>query len=209
MIEVKICGVNDPAAFDAAVEGGADWVGFVFFPPSPRYVTPQQALNLSRRSPAGPPRVGLFVRPTWEDIQRVTDVVKLDILQLYGVKDFTEIRGRFSGQIWQAIGVSAEVDLPSKVEVAIDRLLVEPKPPPGANRPGGNAVTLDWTITSRWESPRPWILAGGLNPDNVREAIVAAHATAVDVSSGVEAAVGVKSPDRIRTFISAAKAAGV
>jgi phosphoribosylanthranilate isomerase len=208
MIQVKICGINDPAAFDAAVEGGADWIGFVFFPPSPRYVSPHQALELSRRSPSGPPRVGLFVRPALDEIQRALEVVNLDILQLYGVGDLTDIRHRFSGQIWRALGVSAATELPSKVEAGVDRLVVEPKPPVGANRPGGNAVALDWKITGNWEAPCLWILAGGLDPENVQAAIAASRAAAVDVSSGVESSIGVKSPERIRAFIKAAKAAG-
>ncbi|HVY16901.1 MAG TPA: phosphoribosylanthranilate isomerase [Rhodopila sp.] len=207
MIQVKICGINDAAAFDAAVQSGADWVGFVFFPPSPRYVTPDQALALSSRSPSGPPRVGLFVDPAPEDIGRTLDIVPLDILQLYGAeKHLAEIKRTFGRPIWRAVGVSAPSDLPA-MEDRADRLLIEAKPPKDATRPGGNSMTFEWRITNDWKAPVPWILAGGLTPANVAEAIALSGAPAVDVSSGVEASKGVKDPALIRAFIKAAKGA--
>jgi phosphoribosylanthranilate isomerase len=207
MTLVKICGINDAAAFDTAVEAGADWVGFVFFPPSPRYVTPEAAAALSARITGGPPRVGLFVAPGVAAIARVLDTVKLDILQIYGALDgLAAIQARFGLPIWRAVGINSAADLPT-APLGADRLLLEAKPPAGANRPGGNATTFDWTVLRGWPAPAPWVLAGGLTPDNVATAIRETGANAVDVSSGVESRKGVKDSSLIRTFIAAAKGA--
>ena len=183
MTRVKICGINDPVAFDTAVEAGADWVGFVFFPPSPRYVTPHIAATLSVRTAAGPPRVGLFVMPTMDAIATALDAVKLDILQIYGVPEaLAAIRAQFGLPVWRAIGIGSDSDLPAEAGGA-DRLLLEAKPPAGADRPGGNATTFDWSVLKGWKAPVPWSLAGGLTPDNVQIAIRQTGAVAVDVSS--------------------------
>ena len=208
MTKVKICGINDPAAFDTAVEAGADWVGFVFFPPSPRYVTPEIAAGLSARLRGGPPRVGLFVEPTLAAIAAVLDIVKLDILQIYGVlDDLPTIRARFGLPVWRAAGIGSAADLPTSLFGA-DRLLLEAKPPAGADRPGGNATTFDWSILRGWTAPAPWILAGGLTPDNVATAIRETGSGAVDVSSGVEVRKGLKDAALIRSFVAAAKRTG-
>jgi phosphoribosylanthranilate isomerase len=207
-IQVKICGINDPAAFDTAVNAGADWIGFNFFPPSPRYVTPTQAAALSVRSPGGSPRVGLFVDPAPETISAVLDVMPLDILQLYGAVDVPALRARFGLPIWRSAGVATADDLPA-IAGGADRLLIEAKAPADATRPGGNALRFDWSLLRGWPAPAPWILAGGLTPDNVAEAIQTTGATAVDVSSGVERQRGVKDPELIRAFIVNARAAGV
>ncbi|MDI3309348.1 MAG: phosphoribosylanthranilate isomerase [Acetobacteraceae bacterium] len=205
---VKICGINSPAAFDAAITAGADWVGFVFFPPSPRHVTPEQAAALSTRHPGGPPRVGLFVAPTDEEIARTLATIRLDVLQLYvPAGRAAELRARFGLPVWRAVGIAASADLPRTADGA-DGLLIEPKAPPGASRPGGNALDLDWSLLEGWHAPAPWLLAGGLTPDNVAEAIRATGAPAVDVSSGVESGRGLKDPALIRAFIAAARAAG-
>ena len=204
---VKICGINDPAAFDAAVQGGADWIGFVFFPASPRHVTPARAAELSARSPGGPPRVGLFVDPTEAAIGAALDEIQLDILQLYGAPErIAPLRARFGLPVWRARGVAAAGDLPADTGGA-DAWLIEAKPPADATRPGGNAVSFDWTILRGWQAPGPWLLAGGLDPDNVAEAIRVTGADAVDVSSGVERTKGVKDPELVRAFIRNAKAA--
>lgn len=209
MIRVKICGLNDPAGFDAAVAAGADWVGFVFFPPSPRFVTPDAAASLSARIAGGPPRVGLFVDPTPEVIAEALARVRLDILQIYGAAaHLPAIRSRFGLPIWRAFGLSAPADLPDDPADA-DGLVLEAKPPAGADRPGGNAAQFDWRILKGWQAPLPWLLAGGLAPDNVAAAIEQSGAAAVDVSSGVERTKGVKDPAMIQAFIRAAKAADV
>lgn len=205
MTKVKICGINDPIAFDTAVEAGADWLGFVFFPPSPRYVTAEVAAGLSRRVVGGPPRIGLFVKPSVEGILRVLDTVRLDGLQVYDpIAPVSEINARTGLPVWLAVGVSETADLPLS-SLGADRLVIEAKPPAGATRPGGNAATFDWPILCGWKAPAPWILAGGLTPENVAAAIRETGAEAVDVSSGVEARKGVKDPTLIRAFIAAAK----
>jgi phosphoribosylanthranilate isomerase len=207
MARVKICGINDAAAIDAAVESGADWVGFNFFPPSPRYVTPARAKELAARHKDAPPRVGLFVHPTEAMIAAVLDEVPLDILQLYGAGDaLPALRARFGRPVWRSVGVATGGDLPMGLEGA-DALLLEAKPPADATRPGGNAVRFDWTLTRNWPAPGPWLLAGGLDSDNVAEAIRLSGAEAVDVSSGVESAKGVKDPALIQAFIRNARAA--
>ena len=205
-VRVKICGINDPAAFDTAIAAGADWVGFNFFPPSPRYVTPARAAALSARSAGGALRVGLFVDATDEGIAGVLDVVRLDALQLYGPEDIPRLRDRFGLPVWRPVGIASAADLPD-VSGGADCLLLEAKPPPEATRPGGNARRFDWSLLQGWMAPAPWILAGGLAVDNVAEAIRMTGATAVDVSSGVESSRGVKDPALIRAFIAKARSA--
>jgi phosphoribosylanthranilate isomerase len=206
MIQVKICGIKDPAGFDAAVEAGADWLGFNFFPPSPRFVTAKAAYDLSRRLEGGPPRVGLFVEPSIETIAHVLESVRLDALQIYGAAgDLAAIKTRFGLPVWRAIGVTTAADLPTSS--LADRLVVEAKPPAGADRPGGNATVFDWSVLSGWAPPAPYFLAGGLTALNVATAIRQTGTGAVDVSSGVEKTRGVKDPMLIRAFIAAAKGA--
>jgi phosphoribosylanthranilate isomerase len=204
-VQVKICGINDAVAFDTVVDAGADWVGFNFFPPSPRYVVPALAAELSARHAGGPGRVGLFVDPTPDMIAATLAAVSLDALQLYGTLDLAMLRTSFGLPVWHAIGVATAADLPGQTEA--DRLLIEAKPPPAATRPGGNAVAFDWTILHGWTPPVPWTLAGGLTVANVREAIRVTGAAAVDVSSGVERTRGVKDPALIRAFIANARSA--
>ena len=208
MTQVKICGINDPVAFDTAIEAGADWIGFNFFPPSPRFVTPAQAAALSARSAGGPLRVGLFVAPTPDAIGETLEAVRLDVLQLYGALDLSGLRERFGLPVWHALGIASEQDLPVSSGGA-DRLVLEAKAPPDATRPGGNAISFDWSLLHGWQAPAPWILAGGLTADNVAEAIRTTGATAVDVSSGVERERGVKDSALIRAFIANARAAGI
>src|SRR5215472_560225 len=131
VVRVKICGINTPEAFDAAIDAGADWVGFNFFPPSPRYVTPAQAAALSARSAGGPPRIGLFVDPTVDAIAAVLHTVQLDALQLYGEIDPPMLRDRFKLALWRPVGVASVTDVPVGAGGA-DVLLLEAKPPPQA-----------------------------------------------------------------------------
>lgn len=205
MIRVKICGLNDPAGFDAAVAAGADWLGFVFFARSPRHVTPREAGTLSARYAGGPLRVGLFVEPTDDEIDATLDRIPLNILQLYASPArVAEIGALFDLPVWRAVGVTAAADLPDAMDGAA-ALLIEAKAPPGSDRPGGNATRFDWSATAGWAAPGPWLLAGGLTPDNVAEAVRTSGATAVDVSSGVESAPGIKDPARIAAFVQAAR----
>jgi phosphoribosylanthranilate isomerase len=205
-VRVKICGLNSEAAFDAAVEAGADWVGFVFFPPSPRFVSPARAAALSARAAGGPPRVGLFVRPDEADIAAVLAELPLDVVQIYGSVDAARLRARFGIQVWRAIGVAHGSDLPRGMAAA-DALLLDAKPPGDATRPGGNAVAFDWHALAGWKAPGPWLLAGGLTVANVAAAVRVAGASAVDVSSGVETTPGQKDPETIRAFVRAAREA--
>jgi len=206
MARVKICGINDAPAFDAAAEAGADWIGFVFFPASPRFVTPAAAAALSARHTGGPQRVGLFVGATDTDIAAVLDALPLDALQLYDTPTrIAEIAQRFGLPVWHAVPFDPSTDLPTEAGAA-DAILIEPRAPAGATRPGGNAVIFDWSRMRGWKPPFPWLLAGGLTPTNVADAIKASGARAVDVSSGVETAPGRKSPALIAAFVRAANA---
>ena len=203
---VKICGITTEAGMDAAVAAGADWVGLNFFPASPRHVTPQRAAELAAR-PGLPTLVGLFVKPQDAEIAAVLAAVKLDVLQVYvDAPRAAEIRARFGLPVWRAVGVSAATDLP-RDPGGVDGFVIEAKAPPGATRPGGNAVTFDWSILAGWHAPAPWLLAGGLGPDNVAEAIRATGATAVDVASGVEREKGIKDPALVAAFARAARSA--
>lgn len=198
MARVKICGINDPAALAAAAD--ADWVGFVFYPPSPRAVTPAEAAALSATRPGGPLRVGLFVEPTDAEIEAALALVALDVLQVHAAPArAADLRRRFDRPVWRAVGVATAADLPAETE--IDGYVLDAKPPTDATRPGGNAVRFDWSILPRWTAPRPFLLAGGLTPDNVHDAIAISGTAAVDVSSGVETAPGRKHAGLIEAFI--------
>lgn len=207
-VRVKICGICTPDGFDAAVDAGADWIGFMFFPPSPRAVTPDRAAALLARKPGGPARVGLFVRPTDDDVARALDAVPLDALQVYaGADRAAELRTRFGVPVWHAAGIADRGDLPATAP-GVDALLLDAKPPAGA-LPGGNAQAFDWALLRDWAAPLPWLLAGGLTPANVGEAVRLSGATAVDVSSGVERERGVKDAGLIHAFVRAARASSV
>lgn len=204
---VKICGVNSGEAFDAVVEAGADFVGFVFFPSSPRYVTGVEAKLLSERAKGGPKRVGLFVDPDINEIDDVLQNVSLDILQIHAGPDcIAALRDRFGRPVWRQLGVEAETDFPMPGEVS-DGYVVEAKPPKGATRPGGNAVRANWDLLSRFEPTKPWLLAGGLRAENVVEGLHRTGAHGADVSSGVETAPGRKDPALIKAFVNAIKKA--
>jgi phosphoribosylanthranilate isomerase len=211
-LRVKICGMNSVAAVEAAAEAGADWIGFVFFPRSPRAVTPEQAARLSAHAPAAdhrgaPQRVGLFVEPTDAEIAGALEALKLDTIQLYtDGQRAAAIRTRFGVPVWRAVGVALRDDLPVALQGS-DALLLDAKAPVAAPRPGGNAQAFDWSMLTGWTAPGPWILAGGLTPANVAAAVRASGAPAVDVSSGVERAPGVKDAELIRAFVAAARAA--
>jgi phosphoribosylanthranilate isomerase len=203
--QVKICGVNSAAAFDAVVAAGADFLAFNFFERSPRFVTPAAAAALSARHVGGPLRVGLFVEPTDMDVRAALVAVKLDVLQIYAdAARCRALKAAFGICVWRAIGIASAVDLPADDE-GLDGFLIEAKAPPGATRPGGNAVTMDFAVLDGWKAPGFWMLAGGLTPRNVAAAIARTKAPGVDVSSGVETAPGEKSPELIAAFVAAAR----
>lgn len=202
MIRVKICGIADRAGRDAALAAGADWLGFVFFPPSPRAVSPAAAAALADGVPA---RVGLFVRPDDDAVAATLAALRLDVLQVYDTPArCAALRARFGRPVWRAVGVAGAADLPGTAE-GVDGFVIEARPPEGASRPGGNAARFDWSVPRLWRAPLPWLLAGGLTAENVRAAIGASGAGAVDVSSGVERAPGVKDPALIRAFVARAR----
>ncbi|WP_338664426.1 phosphoribosylanthranilate isomerase [Pararoseomonas sp. SCSIO 73927] len=216
MTLAKICGLNDTAGLDAAIAGGADMIGLVFFPPSPRALMPEAAATLSARAPAqedgGPLRVGLFVDATDEAIAAVLAAVDLDMLQLHGDETperAAALRTRFSLPVMKALGIATPADLDAldAYAPAVDAFLLDAKAPPGAPLPGGNAAVFDWSLLSGRPVPRPWLLAGGLTPDNVADALRTTGAPGVDVSSGVEASRGVKDPARVTAFLRAARGA--
>ena len=203
--QVKICGLSDTAGFDAAIEHDADWLGFVFFDASPRAVSPARAAELSARHPGGAKRVGLFVRASDHDIERCLETMRLDALQIYDNGERAQaVASRFGLPVWLACPVATAAELPREAG-GIARLLIESRAPAGAGRPGGNGLTMDWSMLRNWAAPAPWLLAGGLEPENVGEAIRQSGAAGVDVSSGVESSLGVKDPRRIAAFIAAAR----
>jgi phosphoribosylanthranilate isomerase len=210
VIRVKICGLAEPAGVAAALAAGADALGFVFFARSPRCVTPRQAAALSAPAAGRARRVGLFVDAPDEEIAAVLVACPLDALQLHGAETparVAALRARFGLPVVKALGIGAAEDLAAArvhAEVA-DALLLDARPPPGADRPGGHAAAFDWSLVAGLRVRVPWLLAGGLTPANVAEAIRATGAPGVDVSSGVEASPGVKDPAKVAGFVAAAR----
>lgn len=210
-VSVKICGLNDPVAVAAAVEGGARYLGFVFFPKSPRHVSAAQAAALTAQVPPGIARVGLFVNPGDAMLEQTLAQAPLDIVQLHGDESparVAELRALTGLPVMKAVGISEPADLDALWDYGLvaDMLLIDAKPPKDAALPGGNGLAFDWRLLAGRQIIKPWLLAGGLTPENVAEALRLTRAQAVDVSSGVESAPGVKDPQRIRRFLARATA---
>lgn len=208
-VAVKICGLTDEESIDAAIEAGADYLGFVFFAKSPRNLGAERAAELTQFV-EGVQKVGLFVDPDDALLDEVLTHVRLDLLQFHGNESperLERIRREFALPVMKVVAVESAADLARVDEFATvaDRLLFDAKPPKGATLPGGNAVSFDWTVLSGFKCPLPWMLAGGLTADNVAAAIRQSGARAVDVSSGVESAPGLKDAAKIAAFIAAAK----
>lgn len=207
-IRVKICGLKERAHVDAAVEAGARYLGFVFFPKSPRNIALDQASRLTAGVPPGIAKVALTVDATDADLDRITGEVPLDMLQLHGSETperVAEVRARYGLPVMKAIGIAGPEDV-ERIAIygkVADQLLVDAKAPKGAVLPGGNGLPFDWRLVAKKYWPCPWMLAGGLTPSNVAEAIRLTGARQVDVSSGVETAPGVKDEALIRAFIAA------
>jgi phosphoribosylanthranilate isomerase len=209
-VAAKICGLNDAAGVAAAVAGGARFVGFVFYPPSPRNVSPDRAKALITGVPAGIAKVGLFVDADDAMIAEAL-MAPLDLLQFHGTETperVAAVKRRFGLPVMKAIPIAAADDVAAadRYVGAVDRLLFDAKPPrdPGA-LPGGNGLAFDWQLLGARNWSLPWMLSGGLNAENLAEAVATTHAPAVDVSSGVESRPGVKDPVRIAAFLAAAK----
>jgi len=205
----KICGVSTPEALDAAVAAGASHIGFVFFPQSPRYVTPDHAAALAARVQGRAKIVGLFVNPADAVMTQTLNKVPLDIIQLHGEESpslAAHIKADSGKTLWKAIPVRKPKDLLQAEQYigVADLILYDAKPPPGVNLPGGNGLRFDWTILRGYRHALPWALSGGLDASNIAEAVRVTHATLLDVSSGVESAPGIKDVDKITAFLQAA-----
>ena len=210
-IDVKICGLTDADSVRAAVDGGAAMCGFVFFPASPRNLTPEAASELTKGVPDGVIRVGLSVDADDALLAEIASVANVGMLQLHGSETperTAEIRERFGLPVMKVLPVrdAADIAAAKDYEGAADRLMFDAKPPEDATRPGGNARAFDWELLKDKTFALPWLLAGGLTAENLQQAVRASGAVAVDVSSGVEDAPGVKNADKIRAFLAAAAA---
>ncbi len=209
---IKICGLSTPSTLDAALDAGADMVGFVFFPKSPRHVDWATARALGRQARGRAKIVALSVDADDDMLKRIADALAPDLLQLHGretparVKEIAELCAR---PTMKAIGVAAREDfaIAGEYEGVADFLLIDAKPPEDAALPGGNGRPFDWGLARDFHPSRPWLLSGGLDPWMVETAIARSGARGVDVSSGVESAPGVKDPARIKAFVAAARRA--
>jgi phosphoribosylanthranilate isomerase len=207
---VKICGLKTPDALDAALDAGADMVGFVFFPPSPRDLGVEAARALGERVKGRAKKVALSVDATDAELDRVVEALKPDMLQLHG-KETPErvaaVRSRFHLPVMKALPIEQKSDLaPIRLyEKVADWLLFDGRAPREATRPGGLGKAFDWTVLENLNLEVPFMLSGGLDASNVAEALRITRAPAVDVSTGVERAPGEKDPDKIRAFIRAAR----
>ena len=210
-IDAKICGVKTPESVAAAARGGAAYIGLNFYPPSPRAVTPAQASALARQTPPQVKRVGLFVDADDDTLAAVTDDVALEILQLHGSETprrIADIKARFGLPVMKAIKVATAEDIAAAEAYlqVVDLLLFDAKAPKTLKNalPGGNAIAFDWRLLAGRRWARPWMLSGGLDADNLAEAVGITAARAVDVSSGVEDGPGNKSPEKIAAFLETA-----
>jgi phosphoribosylanthranilate isomerase len=211
MTTAKICGLSTPETLDAAIAGGASHVGFVFFPPSPRNLTFDAAAGLAARVPDRVARVGVFVDPADDLLERAIAAGRLDVLQLHKIapERIAAIRARHCLPVWAAVAVKARADLDAARPMAglVDRILYDAKTPEGASLPGGMGLRFDWGLLDGFRHPAPWALSGGLDAGNVVEAIRRTGAPIVDVSSGVESAPGVKDAAKIAAFLKAVSSA--
>ena len=209
---VKICGLSTALTLDAALDAGADMVGFVFFSKSPRHIDWATARALGRQARGRATIVALSVDADDDTLKLIVEALSPDLMQLHGsesparVKEISELFGR---PTMKAIGVATHGDLTAAqaYEGVADHLLIDAKPPKGAVLPGGNGRPFDWSLTREFRPSVPWLLSGGLDPDTVEAAIALSQARGVDVSSGVESAPGVKDPAKIRAFVAAARRA--
>lgn len=208
MTLTKICGLSTPETLDAAVKGGASHIGFVFFPASPRHLTHDRAAQLAARTPDHVIKVGVFVDPDDETLTRA--LPHIDAVQLHKVTPAkaAAIRQRTGRETWAAIAIKTRTDLDTAHRYAgtADRLIYDAKTPPGAALPGGMGLRFDWSLLDSFRHPLPWGLSGGLDPANVAQAIAQTGAPLVDVSSGVESAIGIKDVDKIAAFLKASRA---
>ena len=206
---IKICGISTPATLDAVIKARAEYVGLVFYPPSPRHLSPSQAADLGARAAGRIAKVGLFVDASDAAIAEAVDAAKLQALQLHGGETpqrAAELRARHALPVWKVIAVASAADI-ARADAyagAADLILFDAKTPKGA-LPGGMGLVFDWALLGAYRGALPWGLAGGLTDDNVAEAVRVTRALLVDASSGVESAPGVKDVDKIAAFCKAAR----
>ena len=210
---VKICGLSTPDTLDAALEAGADMIGLVRFPKSPRHVEPEAGAALADRARGRAQVVALLVDPDDDELDRTLRALRPDLLQLHGRESperVAEIRARFAVPVMKAVGIADEADVARLAIYApvSDRLLVDAKPPRTADAlPGGNGLSFDWRLVTGLDLGKPLMLSGGLDSANVAAALRLTGLGGVDVSSGVESAPGLKDRARIAAFVGAAKGA--
>jgi len=209
-IRTKICGLTRPEDVAAVAEAGAAYCGFVFFPKSPRNLSVAAARELAVEVPVGVAKVALVVDAEDALLDEITGSVPLDMLQLHGSESperVSELRARYGLPVMKAVGVAdaEDVDALDLYAQVADQILVDAKPPKHADLPGGNGMSFDWRLISNRRWSVPWMLAGGLTPDNVAEAVALTGARQVDVSSGVESAAGIKDAALIREFVRATR----
>lgn len=209
-VQVKICGIKDHSILEAAVAAGARYVGFVFFPKSPRNLSIPDAAALAALVPVGVCKVALTVNADNALLDQLTDTVPLDMLQLHGGESperVAEVKARYGLPVMKAVGVADESDLLALDDYArvADQILVDAKPSKTADLPGGNGLAFDWRLIAGRRWTVPWMLAGGLTAQNVADAVHLTGTQQVDVSSGVESAHGVKDAGLIAEFLTAAQ----
>lgn len=210
LVRVKICGLRSLSDVAAVAAAGAAYCGFMFFPPSPRHLTIDQARPLALAAPPGLAKVAVVVNADDATLDAITEALPLDMLQLHGHETpdrVAEIRARYGLPVMKVVGMADEGDLAALMDYSMvaDQLLVETKAAKDALLPGGNGIPFDWRLVAQRRWLRPWMLAGGLTPENVAAAVRLTNARQVDVSSGVERAPGVKDHARIAAFIAATR----
>ncbi|MEM1235050.1 MAG: phosphoribosylanthranilate isomerase [Pseudomonadota bacterium] len=205
---MKFCGLTRPEDIVAAAEAGAAYIGFNFFQKSPRYVTPDQAAALARLTPPEIIKVALVVDPTDALLKELVETVPLDLIQLHGAETparVAEVKERTGLPVMKVLSVAEPGDVAriAAYEIVADQILVDARPPKGAELPGGNGVAFDWRLLDGRSWQTPWMLAGGLTSANVGEAVRVTGATQVDLASGIEAAPGVKDAGLMQAFAAA------
>jgi len=208
-VAVKICGLSTPQSVDAAVQGGAQFLGFVFFPPSPRAIDPATARDLADRVPSSVRKVAVVVDATDDSLETIVDALNADMIQLHGKETperVADIRGRIGCDVIKAIPVVDADDVAGaeRYDEVADMLLFDAKPQPEDALPGGNARTFDWSLMANTKTSKPWFLSGGLTKECLQDAVAASGARFVDVSSGVESTRGVKDHQKFAHFLTTA-----
>ena len=210
-VSVKICGLATVDDVRACADAGANYMGLVFFEKSPRNITIPAARKLALAAPLGLAKVALVVNPSDAELDAIIATVPLDMVQLHGRETperVAEVKARYGLPVMKAVGIADGDDLP-KLESyfgVADQILVDAKPPKGGELPGGNGLSFDWRLIAGRRWPCPWMLAGGLTPENVAEAVKMTGAKQVDVSSGVEDAPGQKNAELIQKFVQSSRA---